>query len=84
MTIHNLKKQQYAHWVKWSTKGANPQHYYILASYYKIISDQKNNLLAIPFESGINNARAMKTVDVNAIFTRSKQVKDTNWYIFSI
>ncbi len=27
--------------LKWRTIGSNPQHYYTLDSYYKIMSDQK-------------------------------------------
>ncbi len=55
----------------WGTKGVNAQCYYTLASYYETILDQMNNyLLAILFYSGI--VRAMKAVDVIAIFIREE------------
>ena len=50
-----------------------PSVFYTLASYYKIISDQL----------GINIARAIRTVHVNAIFVteEAKQARDTHWYM---
>ena len=71
----------------------NPQSYYTLASYCKIISDQKNNFLALliryQYSSSDENGTYMKT----SVFKREAkqarreeaiQTRDTHWHIFSM
>ena len=73
---------------KRSTQGANPQHYYTLVRNYKIVSDQKTNLLGILLGyqySSSNENGICKLVDVNVVSIREqvKQARDTHRYIFS-
>ncbi len=51
-----------------------PQWHYTLTRYYKIISDQNNNIVTIL----INIAQAMKMADVNAVFIREKEKQARN------